>query len=113
MPETGKYFGKELRTGRGLTLGDPASPMIFNILVGAVVTAVLDEVCRPQEAHHGLGWASEERNLIFYANNGRIEGKDLEWVQGKLLVWQCFAEWDWKQILRKPRPWYIHQVSYG
>ena len=34
---------------------DPAPPMIFNILVGAVVHSLLDAVCGPQEAHHGLG----------------------------------------------------------
>ena len=64
--------------------GDPASFMIFNIVVDAVVRAVLDMVCRPQEAHHGLGWAAGERNLIFYANDGRIAGRDHVWVQDAL-----------------------------
>ena len=57
VPKTGKLLGKESRTGRGLIQGDPASIMIFNIVVDAMVRAVLDVVCRPQESHHGLVWA--------------------------------------------------------
>ena len=55
--------------------GDPASPMIFNIGVDVVVRATLEVVCGPQEARHGMGWAAGERNLIFYADNGRIGGR--------------------------------------
>ena len=46
--------------------------MIYNIVVGAVVWAVLEEVCRPQEAHHEIGWEVGERNLVLYADDGRI-----------------------------------------
>ena len=74
LPKTGKFFGKEFRTGRGLTQGYPASTMIFNIMVDAVVRAVMDVVCGPQEAQHGLGWVAGERDLIFYADNNRIAG---------------------------------------
>ena len=66
--------------------GDPTSPMIFNIVVDAVVRAVLDMVYRPQEAQNRLGWADGERNLIFYDNDRRILGRDHEWVQDSLLV---------------------------
>ena len=57
-PKTGKCIGKEFRTGRVLTQGDTASPMIFNIVVDAAVREVLYVVCGPQEAEHGLGWAA-------------------------------------------------------
>ena len=30
------------------------------------------EVCGPQEAHHGLGWAAGEHIIVFYAYDGRI-----------------------------------------
>ena len=65
VPKTVKLLGKELRTGRVLMQGDPTSPMIFNIVVDAVVRVVLDVVYGPQEDQHSLGWADGERNLIF------------------------------------------------
>ena len=86
LPKTGKFLGKEFRTGRGLTQGYPTSPMIFNILVDAVVRAVLGVVCRPQESQNGLGWAAGEWNLIFYSDNGRIARGDHVWVQDVLSV---------------------------
>ena len=55
VPKTGKFLGKEFRMGRGLRQGEPASPMIFNIVVDMVVQAVLDVVCGPQETKHGFG----------------------------------------------------------
>ena len=83
---TGKFLGKEFRTRRGLTQVDFASPVIFNIVVDAVVRAVFDVVCVPQEAQHGLGWAAGEGNLIFYAGDVRIVGRDHKWVQDALSV---------------------------
>ena len=65
VPKTGEFLGKEFRIGRRLTQGDPVSPIIFNIVVDAVVRAVLDVVCGLQEAQHSLGWAAGDRNLIF------------------------------------------------
>ena len=35
------FLGMAFGTGRGFTQGDPTSPMIFNIVVDAVVRAVL------------------------------------------------------------------------
>ena len=48
MPKTGRFIRKEFWTGGGLTQGDPASPIIFNIVVGSVVQVVLGVVCGPQ-----------------------------------------------------------------
>ena len=86
MPKTGNFLGKDFRTGRVLTEGDPVSPTIFNIMVDLVVWEVLDVFCKPQEAHHRLGWAAGERNLIFYANGGKIAGRDHLWVQDAISV---------------------------
>ena len=58
-----------------MTQGDPASPMIFNIVVDVVVRAVLDVFCSPQEDQNCMGWASGERNVVFYADDGRIAGR--------------------------------------
>ena len=60
--------------------------MIFNIMVDAVVRAVLEEVCSLQAAQHGMGWEAWAMNLVFYVDDGRIEGRDHEWVQDALTV---------------------------
>ena len=49
-PKTGKFLRTVFWAGRGLTQGDPASPMIFNIFLDVVVQAVLDVVYGSQEA---------------------------------------------------------------
>ena len=41
---------------RGVTQGGLASPKIFNIVVDAVVMAVLLVLRGPQEAQHGIVW---------------------------------------------------------
>ena len=46
------------------------SPKIFNIVVDAVVIAVLLEVCGPQEAHHGFGRVAGKHSVFFYADYG-------------------------------------------
>ena len=73
-------------TGRGVTQGDPVSPMIFNIVVDAVVREVLDMVCGNQEAQQGLRWAAGEGNLVLYVGDVRISGWDHECVQDSLMV---------------------------
>ena len=60
--------------------------MIFNILVDAVVIAVLEIVCGPQEAHYGMGWASGEQNLVLYADGKQIAGRYHIWVKDSLTV---------------------------
>ena len=65
-------MGTKFGTGRVVTQGEPASQIIFNVVVDAVVWAVLDVVCSPQGAQHGIGWAAGDRNLIFYADDSRI-----------------------------------------
>ena len=56
--------------------GGPGLPNIFNILVDTVVRVILLKFCRPQEAHHGLGWAAGEHNIFFYADSGCIAGRN-------------------------------------
>ena len=47
VPRARKLLGSLFGTGLGVTQGDTASPMIFNIVVDSVVQAVLEEVCGP------------------------------------------------------------------
>ena len=86
VPKVNRFLGTPFSTGRGFTQGDPSSPMILNIVVDAVVGATLEVVCVPQEARHGMGWASGECNLIFYADYRRMDGRDHIWVQDALTV---------------------------
>ena len=60
--------------------------MIFKIVVDVVIRAVLDVICGTQETQHGLGWAAGKRNLVFYADYGRIAGRYHKWVQDALTV---------------------------
>ena len=69
-----------------VTQGNPSSPMILNIMVDTLLRAVLAEVCRPQEAHHGLGWEVGGKNLKFYAYDGLIMGREPYWVHKVLAV---------------------------
>ena len=70
---------------RGLRQGDPVSPTIFNILVIAELREVLLEVCDPQEAHHGFGWALGGHNIVFYADKDQA-GFNPIWVQMALIT---------------------------
>ena len=49
-----------------------------------MVRAALQEVCGPQEAQHGFGWAEGEHNICFYTDDERIVGQDPIWVQTEL-----------------------------
>ena len=53
-------------------------------MLDVMVQAVLDVVCSPQDAHHSMGWAAVEKNLLFYTDDGRIAGRYHEWVQDAL-----------------------------
>ena len=69
-----------------MTHGDPSHHMLFNIVMDAVLRAVLDVVCGPQEAHHCMIWAAGEINLVFYTDGGSIAGQDHEWIKDALTL---------------------------
>ena len=86
VPRVERFLGTAFVTGRGVIKGNLASSMIFNIMVNTVVIVVLEIVCGPHEARHGMGWATGERNLVFYADDGKITGRYHIWVQDVLTV---------------------------
>ena len=47
VPKASRFLGIDFGTGRGVMQGNPASPMIFNIVVDVVARAVLEVVCGP------------------------------------------------------------------
>ena len=86
IPKLKRFLGTPFGTGRGVTQGDPASPIIFNIVVDKVARATLEVVCSPQEARHVMGRAAGDRNLIFYTDDRSIGGRDHIWFQDALTV---------------------------
>ena len=97
VPKVGRFLGKVFGMGRGVTQRDPASPMIFNIMVDAVVRAVLEEVCGPQGSQYGEVWAPGEKNLVFYVDDVLIAGREHIWVQDAMTMtvgffWQMGLE---------------------
>ena len=46
---------------------------------------MLEEVCGPREARGGMGWDAGERNIIFYAEDGKVAGRDPKWLQESLV----------------------------
>ena len=81
-----RFQGTPFVTGRGVTPRAPPFPMIFNIVLDAVTRETLKVFCGPQEAWHEMGWAAGECNLIFYADDRKIGGRDHIWVQYALTV---------------------------
>ena len=79
------YYGLPFITGVELTQGDPVSIKLFNIIADAVVRAILQEICGPQEAQHGFGWSAGEHNIYVYADDGQIAGRDPIRVQTALM----------------------------
>ena len=71
---------------RGVTQGCLASPNASNITVDTVVSTVMLEYLETQESHNGLGWAEEEHNMVFYADNGCIAGCKPIWVHTIMMV---------------------------
>lgn len=69
VPRQGGYHGLPIRSARGVTQGDPLSPIIFNVVVDAVV--------RCFRANLALGSVS----CIFYADDGWVAGHSQELVQ--------------------------------
>ena len=77
VPKSRKLFGRSFNKYRLVTQGDPFSTSIFNIVVYAVIRAVLLGVYGPQETHYGLGLVLGEHNIILYADYRRISERNL------------------------------------
>jgi Reverse transcriptase (RNA-dependent DNA polymerase) len=66
---SGFFFGQPIKTERGVTQGDPLSPILFNILVDAVI----------RHTKHLLGTA--DGIILFYADDGLITSTDQQLLQ--------------------------------
>ena len=99
---------------RGVTQGKPVSPTIFNIVLDAVVQAVLLEVCGPQEVYHSFRRAAGEHNIVFYADDVEIAGRNPIWVHTTLTAMvHMFKRLGLQKNLRKTKKWYAHWGLFG
>ena len=76
VPKVKRFLETPFGMGRGFMQGNPVSPIIFNIMVDAVVKETLEVFCGPQEARYGMGWAAGKHNLIFYVDSRIIGGRE-------------------------------------
>ena len=84
VPKPGRLYGRPLVTEIVVTQGDPVFPEVLNVMVDAAVGEFLLEFCGPQEAQHGVVWATGEPNIVLYADCDRIVGRNPIWVQTML-----------------------------
>jgi hypothetical protein len=74
VPKQSGFFGKPFRASRGVRQGDIVSPIIFNIVIDAVV--------RDWEVRMGdNGGTRRETKSQFYADDGLLSGEDPKEVQ--------------------------------
>jgi retron-type reverse transcriptase len=69
-PKQAGFYGKPIKSNRVVTQGDPLSPILFNIVVDAVVREA-------RRRHHTLN----DLNTIFYADDGLISGSTKQHIQ--------------------------------
>ena len=74
IPRQAGYYGKAFRARRGVRQGDIVSPLIFNIMVDAVV-----QNWRHVHQPNGI-----DDLALFYADDGMISGSDPDRVQSAL-----------------------------
>ena len=73
FPKVGKYLGAAFGTWIRVTQLYPFSPIIFNVVVDAVVRAVLEEVYSPQEVQHGTAWDGRQgRGILFLMRKAEV-----------------------------------------
>jgi Reverse transcriptase (RNA-dependent DNA polymerase) len=75
------YYGRPFQLGRGLTQGDPMSPILFNIVCDAIVRAWLKDVLPGSEATTGLGGRIRDFIACFYADDGMVGARDADWLE--------------------------------
>ena len=80
MAREGGYYREAFKGARGVTQGDPLSPIIFNVVVDAVVrhwvTMALDEADKRGER----GNEGRHQDALFYADNGMVASSDPRWL---------------------------------
>jgi len=71
-------YGAAFQAHRGVTQGGPLSPLIFNIMVDAIVREWLRQVLDAEAARHGCGKTIRTLMTIFYADDAMLASRDPE-----------------------------------
>ena len=82
--KSGRYNSRIFIMDRVVNQRVPVEPIVFNIVVDAVVRIFLMEFCGLKEAHHGMVWSVGGPNIVFFVDNVHIAGQNSVWVQKTL-----------------------------
>ena len=77
----GGYYGTAFKGERGVTLGDPLSPTLFNVVVDAVVWHWLEGLQADKNEKAAEG-GEGHFSAFFYADDGMVGATDPKWLQG-------------------------------
>ena len=72
VARAGGYFGTGFKGDRGVTQGDPLSPIIFNVVVDVVVRHWVTLAVEEAETRGGRGQEGRHQAALFYADNGMV-----------------------------------------
>ena len=81
VARAGGYYGTGFKGGLGVTQGDPLSPIIFNVVVDAVVHNWVTLAVMEAETRGGRGREGRHQAALFYAVNGMVASSDTQWLQ--------------------------------
>ena len=76
-----QYHGEAFKPTRGVTQGDIVSPTIFNIVVDAIVRYWFSIISEDREDVETLGIRVQEKQVLFYADDGLTASRDPKWLQ--------------------------------
>ena len=79
--KAGGYYGTAFKALRGVTQGGPLSPRIFNLMIDAVIREWLRQVLGNRVAVDGIRTHIRLLLAAFYADNGLVQSRDLEFLQ--------------------------------
>ena len=79
--KAGGYFGRPFKGYRGVTKGDPLSPIIFNVVMDAVIHHWVTVVMLEEAGVGGPGMTILDLAAYFYADYGLVESTQLERLQ--------------------------------
>ena len=81
VARAGGYYGKGFKGGRVVTQGDPLSPTIFNVVVGAVVRHWVKLSVEEAEKRGERGKEGRHQAALFYADDSMVASSNPRWLQ--------------------------------